>query len=387
MTHPAEAHDPWGIPPWKISFRPPTPAVPAAVDFAVVGAGFTGLAAAAWLRHLDPQKSVVVLEAHAIGAGASGRTGGMVLDKTAADDLPGLGDVLGGLTSIVHTLGISCDLTLPGAWEIARGRKGMDGEKLPPPRPDSPIEWNDSGALRVVDEVPGGSLDPGKMVSELARVAHEFGATIVENAAVKRVEWREQVHLHFAGGELRAKKVLFATNALSLELTALKGRTYPKLTLAVATAPLSDEKLKALGLSQGKPFYTVDLPYLWGRVRLDNSIVWGAGLVDPPASQNVEEISVQAGDAARMFAAFEKRVRNFHPATKDIEFTHRWGGPILFREDWTPIFSPHPASSNAIVLGAYAGHGVAQSVYFGAWAAEAMLGRRDLPAWGRVTSQ
>src|ERR1700734_340832 len=124
MTHPAKAHDPWGIPPWKISFRPPPRAVPAAVDFAVVGGGFTGLAAAAWLRHLDPQKSVALLEAHAIGAGASGRTGGMVLDKTAADDLPGLGDVLGGLTSIVHTLGISCDLTLPGAWERECGRKG-----------------------------------------------------------------------------------------------------------------------------------------------------------------------------------------------------------------------------------------------------------------------
>jgi glycine/D-amino acid oxidase-like deaminating enzyme len=34
-----------------------------------------------------------------------------------------------------------------------------------------------------------------------------------------------------------------------------------------------------------------------------------------------------------------------------------------------------------IVLGAYSGHGVAQSVYLGAWAAEAMLGRRELPDW------
>jgi len=33
------------------------------------------------------------------------------------------------------------------------------------------------------------------------------------------------------------------------------------------------------------------------------------------------------------------------------------------------------------VLGAYSGHGVALSVYLGAWAAEALLGRRDLPAW------
>jgi glycine/D-amino acid oxidase-like deaminating enzyme len=54
--------------------------------------GFTGLAAAAWLRLLAPEKSVAVLEAGRIGSGASGRTGGMILSRTAADDLPGLGD-------------------------------------------------------------------------------------------------------------------------------------------------------------------------------------------------------------------------------------------------------------------------------------------------------
>ena len=74
----------WGSPPWKIDFRPPPRALPARVDFAVIGGGFTGLAAAAWLRLLAPEKSVAVLEAFRIGAGASGRTGGMALAETAA---------------------------------------------------------------------------------------------------------------------------------------------------------------------------------------------------------------------------------------------------------------------------------------------------------------
>ena len=78
---------------------------------------------------------------------------------------------------------------------------------------------------------------------------------------------------------LRAKKVLFATNGLSLELSRLNDRAHPKLTLAASTAPLAEEQLQAIGLSQRKPFYTVDFPYLWGRVCRDNSIVWGAGLV------------------------------------------------------------------------------------------------------------
>jgi glycine/D-amino acid oxidase-like deaminating enzyme len=65
----------------------------------------------------------------------------------------------------------------------------------------------------------------------------------------------------------------------------------------------------------------------------------------------------------------------------NVQFTHRWGGPILIAEAWRPIFMQHPQSSCAIVLGAYSGHGVALSVYLGRWAAETMLGGRDLPRW------
>ena len=67
---------------------------------------------------------VVLLEAGQVGAGASGRTGGMALAETAAGNLPGLGDVLAGLRQTLHTLEIDCDLTLKGAWEIARKDHG-----------------------------------------------------------------------------------------------------------------------------------------------------------------------------------------------------------------------------------------------------------------------
>ena len=155
----------WGTPPWKIDFRPAARPLPRSqVDFAVIGGGFTGLSAAAWLRKLDPQKSVALFEAAQLGAGASGRTGGMALDETADGDLPGLGNVLEGYEKILRDLEIECDLELPGAWEI--GRKGG--------RRDSPIAWQDSGTLRVVKKVPGGTVDPGKQVSGLGRAAERW---------------------------------------------------------------------------------------------------------------------------------------------------------------------------------------------------------------------
>ncbi len=377
MTSPA-ARDIWGVPPWPIDFQPPKLTVPQDLDFAVIGGGFTGLAAAGWLRLLAPEKSAAVFEAGRIGSGASGRTGGMVLAETAAGDFPDLGDVLAGLADILKKLGIECDLVLPGAWEIGRSG-GME---------NSPIAWKDSGTLRVVNEVPGGTLDPGKLVSGLARAAHRLGAVIVEEALVGRVHGDRPAEIEIAGarpGKIRAGKILFATNALSLPLSGLGGATHPRLTLAAATAPLREEQIEAAGLSQGKPFYTVDFPYLWGRARRDNSIVWGAGLVTEPASGDLRDIDIAAEEPARMFARLEKRVRGLHPALASAEFTHRWGGPILFRDGWRPVFDWHPEHRNGIVLGAYVGHGVALSVYLGAWAAEVLLGVRELPSWGAIS--
>jgi glycine/D-amino acid oxidase-like deaminating enzyme len=363
----------WGISPWQIDFSPPEQPLPSFIECAIVGAGFTGLAAAAWLRLLAPEKSVLVLEAERIGDGASGRTGGMALDGSAADDLPGLGDVLAHLQRILGELNVECDLHLPGAYEI--GRSGG--------REDSPIRWNDSGTLRVVHEVPGGSLDPGKMVSGLARAAHQRSAVICENHRVERIGWGDAVEIHTSRGVVRAQKVLLANNGLSLELSALEKAAFPKLTLAALSEPLTPAQIDSVGLAGRKPFYTIDFPYLWGRLRPDNSIVWGAGLVTPEGT-DVETIDIAGAEAARMFASFEGRVRKLHPTLAELRFTHQWGGPILFRENWTPVFGYHPASPNAIVLGAYAGHGVALSVFLGTWAAEALLGRRELPIWGKV---
>jgi glycine/D-amino acid oxidase-like deaminating enzyme len=103
-----------------------------------------------------------------------------------------------------------------------------------------------------------------------------------------------------------------------------------------------------------------------------------------PGSRNLEKIDITSEDCRKLLASLETRVRGLHPALRSIEFTHRWGGPILFRESWVPVFDRHPKSDNAVVLGAYAGHGVALSSYLGTWAAEAVLGRRDLPEWGRI---
>ena len=360
----------WGDRPWSIDFRATKRELPRSVDFAVVGGGFTGLSAAAWLKHLAPQKSVALFEAESFGAGSSGHTGGVALAESATGDLPGLGDVLAGYQNILKTLDVRADLSLPGVYELGRTA----------PLPNSPIRWDDSGQLCATKAVPGGTIDPGKAVGGLARAAERLGVLLFEHAAVDDAVLHQQIELRTNLGAVTARQALFATNAFSLELTHLQERAQSAFTLAVATEPLSPSVLSEIGLAERKPFYTVDLPYLWGRP-LGESVIFGSGLVFPGDWRKLADIDVTQGQPDDLLALLQKRIRGFHPALRNVNFTHRWGGPICIAEEWKPVFEYHSQSRNAIVLGAYSGHGVAQSVYLGVWAAEALLGSRELPSW------
>jgi glycine/D-amino acid oxidase-like deaminating enzyme len=412
-----KAH-PWGAPPWIVDFRPAPRALPDHVDFAIVGGGFSGLSAAAWLRRFAPGRSVLVLEAASLGDGASGRTGGMALAETAAGKLPGLGDVLAGYKKILRAFRIDARLTLPGAWELGSSS----------PAKYSPISWSDSGELKVVRLVPGGTVDPGKVLAGLARAAEKAGAQIVEHAEAHALDFSNPLRLHVRRNlrgrtqqkEIRAEQVLLATNAYSLELSSLRAAAEPKLTFALATAPLSAVQLKAIGLSSRRPFYTLDFPYLWGRLLESNGVIFGAGLVPAPIGMPLriptgahglrrftpqgsttkgfapKGYDVRRGEAAERLRWLENRVRHLHPALASVRVTHRWGGPILFTEGMLPFFrwlapkgfttkgftpKAHPHSKQVLVLAGYNGHGVALSVYLGKWAAEALLARRPLPRW------
>jgi glycine/D-amino acid oxidase-like deaminating enzyme len=401
----------WGKTPWRIDFRAKAKKLPESVDVAIVGGGFTGLAAAAMMKRLAPEKSVLLLEAERIGNGASGRTGGMVLAETAAGDLPGLGDVLRGYRRILRELGVKADLTLPGVWEVARGPRSMDGKPVHAMK-RSPVEWKDLGTVRAVAKVPGGSVDPGKVVAGLARTAERAGTQIAEDARVVKIEFGEKLKLHVrpnrrSAGKIvvTAERVLLATNAGSLELgeKLFAGRepAEPKLTFAIATSRISKKQIAAIGWGSRRPFYTVDLPYLWGRQLPDGRLIFGSGLVPgygesmrtesrkrkaakfaaPKLWKGLEKLDVRKGEAAQRLESLEKRVRGLHPGLEKIRVTHRWGGPILITKGFLPVFQRHPRSERVVVLGGYSGHGVALSVHLGCWAAEYLLGRRELPDW------
>jgi len=362
----------WGRSPWDADPGLARTNLREHVEVAVIGAGLTGVSAAYHLARRGV--GVALLDAGTVGAGASGRTGGLVLEGTAAGNLEGVAACVDTLRHVVDEAEIACDLRLGGVWELEH-RRG--------PSPCAALWPDGETMLCIAGREPGGSVDAGALLRGLAVAAHRAGAAIHEHVAVQAIEPDATILLRTTGGTMRAEHVIVALGAYVTSLVPLPVPITPALTLALATAPLSDAALGDMGLEARDPFYTTDLPYLWGRVVADGRLILGAGLVHP-TDGDVRSLTLGDTVVRESLCRLETRVRGLHPALARTEITARWGGPIAFRRGAVPIVARLPGASPVITCTAYAGHGIALGVRVGQLVSEAIVDGVALPAWGEM---
>jgi gamma-glutamylputrescine oxidase len=375
----AKLRSQWGTAPWQRSSTFPVDndppfAVPSSTpDVAIVGGGLTGASAAYHLAKMGIR--TVLLEAGLVGDGASGRTGGLVLEGTAAGILDRVETCVPGLKRLVDEEKIDCDLALPGCWEIEH-RNAAPARMLP---------WSDDGRpLAIARTVSGGTLQPAKLTVGLAQAAARRGAAIREQSPVTRIILGRELSMEVRGTRIRPGHVVVATNAWINATLHETPALHTSLTFACATEPLDTALLAAIGLGEGVPFYTSDLPYLWGRTIADGRVIFGAGLVFVRAAE-LEDTDVREGDSGTVLGRLQKRVRGLHPALREVRFDAAWAGPIAFAKDSIPLLGPHPHNPRVLVAGGYAGHGVALSVRAGELLALAIGKNLSLPKWGSLS--
>jgi len=362
MTPPLELFPPLepssvGLAPWDPLPPLPSGAAPTACDIVIVGAGITGLSAAAACASAG--RHVVVLE-RALGTGATARSGGVVLGETVEGPDPEFDGCEDALRLWIQSSGADCDLRWQGCLELARDARLSS----------TPVDWCDQGTVRLVGRVAGGVLNPAKLQTALLTAARAAGATIVDGATVRNIEQDDgRLHVSTANGLMTAGAGIMAVDAMCWR-PGFDPWSERVMTVSLQTAPIADGDLAAIGLRADEAFYTVDTPLLWGRVMPDRSLLVGRETCPFPQRRDARALHDELAKAGARLSA---RVRRLHPALSSIAIRKTWTGPLARTATGHPTIAPDPFASRLFWAGGYGGQGIAQGFRLGRKVAERIL--------------
>jgi glycine/D-amino acid oxidase-like deaminating enzyme len=379
--------------------RPPAQGAPAplppSTDVAIIGGGYTGLAAArALARH---GADVTVLERYELGWGASSRNGGFVLPgfKPEMEELAHMVgaerasrmfqlslEAMRFLAGLIAEEGIECDFVRCGAVTLAakpghlpaleqssrflRTQLGYETEL---------ITGNDMARVIGSARYPGALLDPGgcslqpaKYVRGLALAAERAGARLLEETEVvglKRVSGGFEIETR--RGTILAREVLAATNGYTPPaLARLRRRVVPIGSYIVATQPLGQELAQRLIPGCRVLSDTKNLLYYF-RLSPDGRMVFGGRASFTPASPKHSAAILGTG------------MREVFPELADAKIEYAWSGKVAYPMDHLP----HAGRLDGVhyAMG-YCGHGVALATYLGTRMGEVLAGVGEVPDLG-----
>jgi len=364
------------------------PPLPDRVGVAVIGSGFTGLAAARTLAQRGTR--VAVLEAETIGWGASSRNGGMALTGLK---LPmqtvikkygrGLAkrlfqcslDSIDTVEQIVRDEKIDCGFARTGHLLAANKPKHFDALKdeaefmakefnhnvrlVPPGEMQSEI-GSDAYHGALVDEVSGG-LNPAQFVAGLARAAENAGATLHARARVTNLTRGEKRFVvETERGTLEAESVFVATAGYTGPTTkSLQKKIIPIGSFIIATEKLPDDLARELSPKNRMIF---DTKHYLNYFRLwDGRMIFGGRAAFFPENENTIATSAEI---------LRREMVTVYPQLRDARVEYVWGGTLDFAFDMMTHVGEEAGMFYAL---GYAGHGVAMGTYLGKTVAEAML--------------
>jgi glycine/D-amino acid oxidase-like deaminating enzyme len=225
----------------------------------------------------------------------------------------------------------------------------------------------------AMQESPTFGLHPLRYCRGLAAAAERHGAQLHERSEV--LEWTKAddgLHrLRTAGGELRAKRVIFATNGFMPESLnpVFYGRTLPVISSIVVTRPLSEDELAAHGWVTRNPVINARRILNYFRLLPDNRFLFGAR-------------GSNAGSAEGEHETHETNIavmRRIWPAWSGVDIDYRWHGLICMTGSLYPSIGRLEEDRTVFFGFGYHGNGVNTASWSGKQLAD-WLGTDKMPA-------
>jgi gamma-glutamylputrescine oxidase len=360
-------------------------------DVAIVGGGLTGLSVAHQLLTCSPDLDVVVLEGSTVGAGASGRSTGMVGpgvggsivalrrrfgDATARAMFQATRDAVDTVVELVDRLGIDCGFE-PGqqlvvAETAAQARSlrrqasafaelGFDVPFLGTTQLGEVL--GGAGYRAAIRHPRTATLDPQRLCDGLRAAGEDLGVRVHEQTTVSGVvPGRPMIVATSRGPKVRARIVVLATDGLTGRLGLLAGVVVPLVAHVIRTAPLGVGPLGALRWPPGTAVIESRNFFDYYRLAPDGGVVFGGGRVtiDQPGTGRSER------HARATWRRLHRELVARLPDVAGIEITDRWSGMTGFTLDRLPIVGPSAHAPDLWIAGAWCGHGLGLSVAEGA---------------------
>ncbi|WP_095194232.1 FAD-binding oxidoreductase [Pseudomonas sp. Irchel 3A7] len=368
------------------------------IDVAIIGAGYTGLWTAYYLKRQAPDLSIAIIEAQTAGFGASGRNGGWLMGNLLGEDrlLAGLSperrrasyDLLHNIPEEVRIVlereGIDCDLRQGGALYCAARypeqeaslrqyldklyRQGLNENDYRWLSPEQLAQQ-----IRIAKPYGGihaphvATLHPAKLARGLARTVERMGVRIYENSPV--TQWQSG-SLRTAQASVRSRWVVPAVEGYAVTLPPLGRYQLPVQSLIVATEPLSAATWDEIGLSHGQAFGESSRQVTYGQRTADNRLIFGARGGYQFAGRLRHDFDLTRSEIELRRYLFGE----LFPQLKNVRITHGWGGNLGMSRRFKPHMLCDRASGIAL-SGGYGGEGVGASNLGGRTLADLILER------------
>lgn len=345
-------------------------------DVVVIGGGLAGLSTAYFLATADDPLHVVVLEADAVGSGASGRNFGTVA-VTSRDELPRLVDDWGehwaasfvayqqamfqAFTSLLATIG--CTFLPTNLLLLARTPEdyarmvtlarfhrhfGLESRLISQDEIGTFINLGSAGGLSCGQH---GWIQPRELVRAMYGAVTELGVEVFESSPVSRIEESSTgVLVRSDRGLVRAQWAVLTTNAYPSLLSRVDCAISPRSTYVLATEPLDEGQSQAFSwhpahrtiLDSSAPdgrYYMQLLP--------TGQFLMGGGAYLPAGQVNIPPDVNNRPQYERIHA---EMVRRF-PWLESARIDCAWGGPIAATPSRLPILTVSEGGRVVLNLG------------------------------------